>query len=230
MLGAFDSRACRPGGAESPGRRARARPATARPPAPVRSSAHQTIGHPQTKAGRAPASSPPPLRREPPRARFSARRPASTPFPCTGIDSGASRFRAPPGPAHSIPSPCAPFPRPRHARRRRAPCIRRTDQQRRHALLADRDAQRLHPGAALASASHRAVSSRAASTSGGKSTSPHSSPLMSSVHTSPTARGGGSPANTRWSSLRSSASRARLRSGTALPRPRGRRAARSTPR
>ena len=84
--------------------------------------------------------------------------------------------------------------------------------------------------ALAASASQRAVSARAASTSGGKSTSPHSSPWMSSVHTSLDCA--------RWwmtrryqmvvpSAVRSAA---RSRRGTAPHRPTERRAGRSIPR
>jgi hypothetical protein len=59
----------------------------------------------------------------------------------------------------------------------------------RHLLVADRNSElhRLHrhyAAAALSASSHRAVSAFAFSTSAGKSTSPHSSPLISKVHTS----------------------------------------------
>ena len=60
--------------------------------------------------------------RAPPHARSSADRPASSPSPCTEIGSAASQSRAPPALAHSTPSPCGSSPRPRRARRRKAPC------------------------------------------------------------------------------------------------------------
>ena len=116
----------------------------------------------------------------------------SSPSPCTGIDSATSRSRASASPSRVRLHALVRHPRARamreHVERLRVRSGRISSAE--TLVVADRNATALpsQAAAAFASASHRAVSARAASTSGGKSTSPHSSPLMSSVHTSPLLR------------------------------------------